>query len=77
MLTNYTQDLLFSMERLSLNPYPLRRLRAKDPLPFELSTRISLQLTGLPLRALKALGNLFVVDRRPILRLPLDQANIP
>lgn len=35
LLTNYTQDLLFSMERLSLNPYAVRRLTIDDGIPFE------------------------------------------
>lgn len=50
------------MERLSLNPYPLRRLKAKDPLPFTISDSDSVQISTLNLTALKAQGLLFVVD---------------
>lgn len=68
MLTNYTQDLLFSMERLSLNPYPLRRLKISDSLPFQISSSIVYNLTtAFSLEALKFNGRLFVVDRKSIL----------
>lgn len=30
IMTNYTQDLLFSMERLSQNPYPLEQVKPED-----------------------------------------------
>lgn len=66
MLTNYTQDLLFSMERLSLNPYPLRRFKSSDPLPFQVSSNIVRTLTGYSLEGLKYSGRLFVVDRELI-----------
>jgi hypothetical protein len=63
MLTNYTQDLLFSMERLSLNPYPLRRVKVTEPTPFTLPLATAQKLTGDSLDAIKLAGRLFVVDR--------------
>lgn len=50
------------MEQLSLNPYPLRRLKAKDALPFTVPDSDSVQISTLTLTALKAQGLLFVVD---------------
>ena len=63
ILTNYTQDLFFSMERLSNNPYILRRLHPKkDNLPFEVKDEIVRKLTTVSLRRLHAGGRLFVAD---------------
>lgn len=61
-LTNYTQDLFFSMERLSLNPYPLRRLKLTDPLPFAVDAATVFKVTNsyLTLKAIQLLGRLFV-----------------
>jgi hypothetical protein len=47
LLTNYTQDLLFSMERLSLNPYVLRRLTPDKALPLQVPTAIVSNIAGL------------------------------
>ena len=63
ILTNYTQDLLFSMERLSSNPFPIRRLHPEnDTLPFEIEDEIAQKLTTMSLASLHAAGRLFVVD---------------
>lgn len=62
ILANYTQDLLFSMERLSLNPYPLLRLRPNDKLPFTISDDISKTISTQTLQSLQAMGRLFIVD---------------
>ena len=63
ILTNYTQDLLFSMERLSNNPFPIKRLHPqKDTLPFEIEDTIVQNLTTMSLTNLHAAGRLFVVD---------------
>jgi hypothetical protein len=63
MLSNYTQDLLFSMERLSLNPYSIRRLRpTEDELPFTVDSAIVTNLTGVVLESLHATGRLFYAD---------------
>ncbi|KAH8600906.1 lipoxygenase [Bisporella sp. PMI_857] len=62
VLTNYTQDLYFSMERLSLNPYPLKRFSADAALPFLVDDEIVTKLSGLTLFELQSSGRLFVVD---------------
>ncbi|KAK2629831.1 hypothetical protein QTJ16_000651 [Diplocarpon rosae] len=62
ILANYTDDLLFSMQRLSLNVYPLQRVKVADELPFELDEGISVSITGVELETLKNEGRLFVVD---------------
>lgn len=64
MLTNYTQDLLFSMERLSSNPFPLRRVKAIEALPFTISLDSAIKLTGWSLDAIKLAGRLFIIDRK-------------
>ncbi|EWC45528.1 hypothetical protein DRE_05386 [Drechslerella stenobrocha 248] len=47
LLTNYTQDLLFSMERLSINPYAVRRLMlGRDSLPIPIDDAVVAKLTG-------------------------------
>jgi len=62
ILQNYTQDLLFSMERLSLNCYPLRRLQPNDPLPFTLDLNTSTAISTLSVPELLTSGRLFVAD---------------
>ncbi|CZS97532.1 related to arachidonate 5-lipoxygenase [Rhynchosporium agropyri] len=62
ILANYTQDLLFSMERLSLNCYPLRRLQPSETLPFTVDLNTTVELTTLSLPALLESGRLFIVD---------------
>ncbi|KAH8666967.1 lipoxygenase [Xylariales sp. PMI_506] len=70
MLTNYTQDLLFSMQRLSSSPYQIRRLNsAADTLPFTIDNNTTTQITGLNLQQLFQQGRLFYADYR-------DQANL-
>jgi hypothetical protein len=63
ILTNYTQDLLFSMERLTQNPYPVQLVKPKDAVPFEVDDKIVKNLTGTSLEELKTSGSLFMVDR--------------
>lgn len=64
MLTNWTQDLLFSMERLSLNPYVVRRLHPEDDsLPFSLDADVVRKISGVDgLSDLHASGRLFFAD---------------
>ncbi|KAJ6264623.1 hypothetical protein Dda_0772 [Drechslerella dactyloides] len=66
MLDNYTQDLTFSMERLSFNPYVIRRLIPKhDKLPFNVDDATICKITGgKNLRELLACGSLFYADHR-------------
>lgn len=63
VLTNYTSDLLFAMERLSVSPYALRRLNpAKDSVPFTLPGNTARNLTGSSLQQLLSAGRLFYID---------------
>lgn len=64
ILTNYTQDLLFSMERLSVNPYAVRRLLPLEELPFAVEDATIRSMAGQPLRSLLDDGRLFYVDHR-------------
>jgi arachidonate 15-lipoxygenase (second type)/8-lipoxygenase (S-type) len=64
MMTNYTQDLFFSMERLSQNPYPLQLVKPNDKLPFDVADDLSTKIAGATLQELQQKGNLFVVDRK-------------
>ena len=61
-MTNYTQDLLFSMERLSQNPYALRLVDSAEELPFEVADELTAEIAGVTLEELKTAGNLFYVD---------------
>ncbi|KAK6514532.1 hypothetical protein TWF281_004730 [Arthrobotrys megalospora] len=63
LLTNYTQDLFFSMQRLSINPYAVRRLiPGEDSLPFAVDDTIVEGLTGKTLATLLSEGRLFYAD---------------
>jgi hypothetical protein len=65
MLSNYTADLLFSMERLSLSPYAVRRLcPEQDALPFAMEDDTSQNITGQTLDELLHEGRLFYIDHR-------------
>lgn len=68
MLSNYTSDLLFSMERLSVAPFRLFRIGADDNLAFEVDNAES--ISGVSLRDLQSQGRLFSVDHS-------DQKNLP
>ena len=61
--TNFTSDLLFAMERLSTNPYAIRRLHpTADALPFEVDDETAEAITGTRLATLHQEGRLFLVD---------------
>ena len=63
MQTNYTQDLLFSMERLSTNPFSISRLNpAYGSLPFVVDESSVQQLSGFSLDHLHRAGRLFYVN---------------
>ncbi|KAK3668698.1 hypothetical protein LTR22_000586 [Elasticomyces elasticus] len=65
VLTNYTNDLMFSMERLSFSPYQIRRLDPSyDTLAFPLPKSLAMNLTGSTLQALLDEGRLFYADYR-------------
>lgn len=61
VLTNYSQDLFFSMERLANSPFAVRRLASGSP-PFDLDDSISQNLTGATLQRLLDSGRLFYAD---------------
>ncbi|KAK5117547.1 hypothetical protein LTR62_004969 [Meristemomyces frigidus] len=70
VLTNYTDDLLFSMERLSNSPYQVRRLNpSSDSLNFQIADAVAENITGSTLQQLFSAGRLFYADYR-------DQANL-
>ncbi|KAJ8126428.1 hypothetical protein O1611_g7211 [Lasiodiplodia mahajangana] len=60
MLTNFTDDRLFSMMRLSASPYRLKRVQLSDPLLFPVDDAAA--ITGLSLKQLQAQGRLFLED---------------
>lgn len=63
VLTNYTQDLLFSMERLSTNPYAVRRLNpSSDSLAFDVDDAVAVKVAGMTLQQLLEAGRLFYAD---------------
>ena len=62
VLTNYTQDLLFSMERLSISPYQVRRLNpSTDQLAFQIDVEGA---CGMSLQQLFQAGRLFYANYR-------------
>ena len=65
VLTNYTQDLLFSMERLSISPYQVVRLNpSSDTLQFTIDDDVATNITGMTLQSLFEAGRLFYADYR-------------
>lgn len=71
VFSNYTSDLLFAMERLSVNPYAIRRLHpTADELPFTVDNFIVTALTGWSLETLHRNGQLFMVDHSYQARYP-------
>lgn len=63
VLTNYTQDLLFSMERLAASPYAIRRLNpSSDSLAFEVDDSVANKVAGMTLQQLLEAGRLFYAD---------------
>lgn len=72
LLTNYTRDLLFSMERLSFNPFAVRRLdpATDSALPFQIEDSTAMNISGQTLESLLSAGRLFYVDHRNQSTLP-------
>lgn len=63
LLANYTQDLLFSMSRLSNNPFSIKRVRPGEKLPFEVDSRLVQNITTVDsLARLQSSGRLFIAD---------------
>ncbi len=70
MLSNYTDDLLFSMERLSLSPYQVKRLNPSlDTLQFIIDDGLATGISGMTVQQLFQTGRLFYADYR-------DQKNL-
>ena len=64
-LTNYTQDLFFSMERLANSPYQIRRLNPSfDSLEFDIEDAVAKEVTGSTQGELLKAGRLFYADYR-------------
>jgi len=62
-ISNFTSDLLFSMERLSVNPYAIKRIHpTAQELPFSLDDSLATAISGWTLDQLHRNGHLFVVD---------------
>jgi arachidonate 15-lipoxygenase (second type)/8-lipoxygenase (S-type) len=64
VLTNYSQDLFFSMERLANSAFAVRRLPKASKLPFQVDVDIATDITGFSLEQLLANGRLFYADHR-------------
>lgn len=79
VLTNYTQDLLFSMERLSVSPSAVRRLSpTADALAFLVDDAVVQQVSGATtLKALLDAGRLFYVDHSDQATLARTSAYVP
>lgn len=60
--TNYTQDLHFSMERLSVNPFSTSRLHPSDALPFTLDSATVSKIAGVSFDSLHKSGRLFLAS---------------
>lgn len=71
--TNYTQDLYFSMERLSMNPYAVRRINTTETLPFTVDDNIVNNLTTQSLSQLQQAGRLFFVDYSFLATIPTGE----
>ncbi|KAI8630553.1 lipoxygenase [Xylariaceae sp. FL1651] len=69
MLTNYTDDRLFSMMRLSASPYRVRRVQRNDALLFPVDNAASIT-GGLSQEELRSQGRLFSIDYSDIKDLP-------
>lgn len=72
MLTNYTDDLLFSMESLSLNPFRIVRVAPSAALPFAVNNSAS--ISGDSLESLQSDGRLFLSDMSDQNELPTSSA---
>ncbi|KAI1734265.1 lipoxygenase [Xylaria scruposa] len=69
MLTNYTDDRLFSMMRLSATPYKIQRVQLNEALLFPVDNAASIT-GGLSLGDLRAQGRLFSTDFSHLKDLP-------
>lgn len=73
LLSNYTEDLLFSMRRLSSNPFGLARVNPSTAIVFPDNTNsAALKLTGQIVSSLQRAGRLFVSDHSDMAPLKLN-----
>ncbi|KAI9762126.1 MAG: hypothetical protein M4579_000606 [Chaenotheca gracillima] len=71
-MSNYSQDLFFSMERLTINPFSIKRLHpTENRYPFEVEEAVVQQLTGMSLSGLHRTGRLFLADHSYQAGLPI------
>ncbi|KAJ7595210.1 lipoxygenase [Mycena floridula] len=66
VLSNGTSDLLFAMDRLSIQPYSVRRVNASEPLSFTVDNVTAKHLTTQTQAELRASGRLFYIDYRSL-----------
>ncbi|KAG6005148.1 hypothetical protein E4U21_000402 [Claviceps maximensis] len=71
--TNQTNDLFFSMQRLTLNPLVLRRLNPNERLPFSVDDAVARNVTTMTANQLLRQGRLFYADHRVFSELPLQE----
>ncbi|KAG6277888.1 hypothetical protein E4U47_006535 [Claviceps purpurea] len=71
--TNQTSDLYFSMQRLTLNPFVLRRLHPSERLPFAVPDDVARNLTTMTTTQLLRSGRLFYADYSVLAKMPLQQ----
>jgi hypothetical protein len=64
VLTNYSQDLFFSMERLANSAFSVRRLPKASKLPFQVDSASVRKITGSSAQQLLKDGRLFYADHR-------------
>lgn len=69
VLTNYSQDLFFSMERLANSPFAVRRL-GSGAVPFHVDDSVAQTIAGATLQQLLDAGRLFYADHS-------DHADLP
>lgn len=71
--TNYTNDLLFSMERLSINAFSLRRLDPSEPLPFPVDPQAATKVSTTTIDNLHSQGRLFYIDYTLLSKIPRQE----
>lgn len=74
ILTNYTQDLVFSMERLANSPFAVRRLDpSSDSLAFDVEDSLAQNVSGSTLKNLLSAGRLFYADHSEMAALQTNE----
>lgn len=71
---NYTNDLFFSMQRLTVDPLAVRRLKPHQRrLPFHVDDAVARKVSGMTAEQLLTQGRLFYVDYRALSKLPRQE----